>query len=88
MKSKQKMYSIISKYYNGTESKKEYCKKNQISLACMNYWITKYRKDQLPVNESAPGFIPVEIKESRSPVHSATARVELDLPYGVTIKIY
>ena len=54
----------------------------------MNYWITKYRKDQLPVNESSSGFIPVEIKESRSSVHSVTARVELDLPYGVTIKIY
>ncbi len=89
MKSKQEMYPLVSKYYNGSLSKKEYCKKNKINISSMNYWITKYRKDQLPDNnESSPEFIPVEIEESHSQINSVTARVELDLPYGVKIKIY
>jgi len=45
------MYPLIERYQEGGATQKEFCKTHNLSLAVLNYWISKYRRDQ-PKTES------------------------------------
>jgi len=89
MTKKQLMYPYVEQWFNSSEKKKDYCARHNLSPYSLDYWITKYRKEKISNTESSDGkFVPIEIEESHSRVSSCSARVEIELPYGVKLKIY
>jgi hypothetical protein len=68
MKLQEQMYELVGTYEQSGQSQKEFCNQQGISLAKLNYWISKYRQEQQPSagffkieTIPAPGQQPVEI---------------------------
>ena len=89
MRSKQEMYNLVELWYRSSLLKRDFCKQHKVKLSCLNYWITKYRKEK-HANESQPsnGFIPLTIKESMTREAGITPEIELDLPHGIRLRIF
>ena len=89
MRSKQEMYPIVEMWFRSSALKRDFCKQHKIKTNCLNYWITKYRKEQKDEKSSlSNGFIPLNIKESLTRETGITPEIELDLPHGIRLRIY
>jgi hypothetical protein len=92
MKNKQEMYPLVEQWltsFKHSMLKQDYCKQHDISYHCMNYWIHKYNKDDLPGMIGPSGsFVPLTIKESLTRETGISPEIELDLPHGIRLRIY
>ncbi len=41
------MYPLIERYQEGDATQKEFCESHNLSLAVLNYWISKCRRDHI-----------------------------------------
>jgi hypothetical protein len=48
------IYPLIKRYLEGNQSQKSFCESHNLSLAVLNYWISKYRQS------AASAFIEVK----------------------------
>ncbi len=91
---KETMYSHVEawKKEKGKISKEEFCNRNKISKDSLGYWLTRYNKEfKYSSNKKEQSeFIPVKIKEETSKKENkkTKARVEIELPTGVILRIY
>jgi len=89
MARKQEMYPLVEKWFNSTESRSDYCSKHSISHHTLSYWVTKYNKEKRSNKTISKGkFVPIEIEERHRRLSTGSSRVEIELPYGVKLKIY
>ncbi len=78
------MYPLIEQYLGGGATQKAFCKSHNLSLAVLNYWISKYRRDL----KSPPSFVevkPAVITQAFAEISFATgAKVRLLAPVPAT----
>ena len=88
-KSKQEMYPFVKLWFESSMLKQDFCRKHAINIHRLNYWIKKYNKEKYPVKSSpSTGFVPLTIKESLTMEIGTTPELELDLAYGIRLRIY
>lgn len=73
--STETMYPLIERYLEGGQTQKAFSESHDISVAVLNYWISKYRRDQ----KSVSAFI-----EVKPPVAATFA--ELSFASGVQVR--
>ncbi len=53
------MYPLIERYLEGAQTQKAFSESHNISLAVLNYWISKYRRESISPKSPAP-FIEIK----------------------------
>jgi hypothetical protein len=56
MKLQEQMFQLVEEYQQSGRSQKEFCSQQGISLAKLNYWISKYRQERQP----SAGFFKID----------------------------
>lgn len=78
------MYPLIEDYLEGGQTQKAFSKSHNLSLAVLNYWISKYRRD----HKSPPSFVevkPAAITQVFAEINFATgAQVRLLAPVSAS----
>lgn len=91
MKNKTEMYPLVEQWFTQKPSmlKQDFCKQQEVSYHCLNYWIHKYNKEaSTGMYSRGDGFIPLTIKESVTRESGITPEIELELPHGIRLRIY
>ncbi len=79
------MQDFIEAWRVSGKSKKEFCEEHQLGLPRFNYWLKKLQSELAGPGEFTPvGFFPANMADSGS----GRARVELELPGGLIIRVY
>lgn len=73
---RERMFAMIEKYEQGSESQVSFCNRVGIKIHCFRYWLNRYRQQ----NESGPGFVRVT-GDSFIP----SVDIELRFPNGVRV---
>lgn len=71
------MYPLIELYLEGGQTQQAFSESHNLSLAVLNYWISKYRRDHQP----PPSF--VEVK----PAAITQAFAEINLATGAQVRL-
>jgi len=80
------MYATISKWHESGLPQYRYCKQEQIATSTFSYWLKKYKREQIPADNSqlpAKSFIPVEVSR---PLVLPIWQVEVAYPNGVLVR--
>lgn len=76
---KARMFSLVESYKSGTESRNDFCIKNNLKVTTFSYWVTRYnRRDKK--TKSRNRFVKIS-GTSPKPVSPLT----VTLPNGVSI---
>jgi hypothetical protein len=75
------MLLLAKKYEDGDQRQREFCEQNGIKESILNYWLSIYRKKNLPISET-PQIVPVTIKsESSGQIKIVTSQgVQIHIP--------
>ncbi|MFK7848928.1 MAG: hypothetical protein AB8G77_26815 [Rhodothermales bacterium] len=82
--SSKTMYPLIERYLEGDQTQKAFSASHNISLAVLNYWISKYRRDHISPKafiEVKPPVIPQAFAEIS---FASGARVQLLAPVSAS----
>jgi hypothetical protein len=77
------MYPLVQEYLssNGV-SQREFCQGHEIKVHTFQYWLSKYKQEQINKNQG-DRFIPLEINES-SPLLNQIVRISY--PSGIIVE--
>jgi hypothetical protein len=80
---RETMFGHIENWQSSGKSQNRYCKENELSISTFSYWLKQYRTTH---NESPEqnSFIPLTVADTLKDER----RFEMELPDGVTIRIY
>ena len=77
----EEMRYHVQAWQQGAGSQKEYCRENNLSYHTFIYWIQKFRRNHVPVEQS---FIAVQAEQ---PGTSLPQELEIAYPNGVRLRI-
>lgn len=80
-KSADEMFPLVEQYLDGDLSRKAFCDKHGLSLAVLNYWIARYRREKT----RQPGAFQ-EITPAPSSLDQAL--IEIIYPHGVRLRLF
>jgi hypothetical protein len=82
--SQEQMFSAIESCLRDGISPKEYCREKHIPYPSFQYWLRKYRKEQINQNQKpTEGFLPVRIEGS--PL-SGSDELTIQYPSGIQVR--
>ena len=77
------MFPLIERYLAGHLSQKAFCDEHGLSLAQLNYWIAKYRRQgATPQHEQSGAFVEI------CPAPAGEALLEVVYPSGVRLRLF
>ena len=76
----REMYPLVESYLEGHKTQKVFCAEHGISVAMLNYWLAKYRRETA---QKPDAFI--EILPEAAPQQ---ALVEVIYPHGVCLRLF
>ena len=77
----EEMRYHVQAWQQSAVSQKEYCRENNLSYHTFIYWIQKFRRNHIPVEQS---FIAVQPNQQ---VNSLPQELEIAYPNGVRLRI-
>ncbi len=77
---REAMFSIVESYHDRDCTQEEFCKRNDIKVSTLGYWITQQRRSQ---ENTVNTFVPVKLSDSSS----VNNMVILNLPSGIRVSI-
>jgi len=87
MELKQEMYSEVKEWRSSGQCRADFIKGKTYSLAKFDYWISRYKKENIKPTKSNFKEIPIS-KPIVVPAVKVEKLVELDLPSGIKITVY
>ncbi|MCK5520109.1 hypothetical protein KAJ27_00515 [bacterium] len=79
---RKKMFDHIESCETSGKSQNKYCRDNDLSMGTFTYWLKQYRA--IPETQEHSSFIPLTVSETEN----SDRRFELDLPGGVSLRVY
>ena len=55
------MFPLIQQWERNGLRQKEFCDQHGIKLPVFRYWLRRYREEEQPAAEDAPGFVSIEM---------------------------
>jgi transposase-like protein len=77
-----KMYPLVQEYLSSEVSQREFCQGHQIKVHTFQYWLSKYKQEQIKENH-VDKFIPIEINDPPALLNQI---VRISYPSGMTIE--
>ncbi|HTO34995.1 MAG TPA: hypothetical protein VLZ72_02065 [Flavobacterium sp.] len=87
MKLQQEMYSEVEKWKSSGQSRADFIKGKAYTLSKFNYWLNRYRKENIKSTRSNFKEIPIK-KSLISPALKQEKALQIDFPSGIKITIY
>ncbi len=75
------MYPLVESYLRDHKTQKAFCAEHGISVAMLNYWLVKYRREA----HQKPGVF-IEILPGAAPQEQAL--LEVVYPHGVRLRLF
>lgn len=76
------MYPLVQEYLSSEVSQREFCRSHQIKVHTFQYWLSKYKQEQIKENQMDK-FIPLEVNDSSSLLNQV---VRISYPSGMMIE--
>jgi len=76
------MYPLVKEYLSSDISQREFCQGRKIKVHTFQYWLSKYKRDQIKQNQEDK-FISLEVNES-SPSLNQVMRISY--PSGMIVE--
>lgn len=76
------MYPLVEEYLTSEVSQREFCQSHQIKVHTFQYWLSKYKQEQIKENQMDK-FIPLEVNDSSSLLNQV---VRISYPSGMIIE--
>ena len=87
----QQMFTVVERYYSSGLTRRQICQQEGISLSKLNYWIARYRKQNMPfegTENPIRAFVPLEGHPLPLQAGDTGYFIELELPEGLLLRIY
>lgn len=81
-KTAHEMFPLVEVYLAGSSTQKDFCEEHRLSRPVLNYWIAKYRRNE--VSGDGSGF--VELRSNRTPTEQPF--LEVVYPRGVRLRLF
>jgi transposase-like protein len=92
MKKQEIMYAKVEQWQQSQMSKEEYAAAHGLSYHTFTKWCRRYNQEKLLLQNPAPKFVEIQSKsnpeENSVPHPERLAKIDIELPGGIHIKIY
>ena len=78
------MFPLIKPYFRSEVSQVEFCHENHLKVHTFQYWLSKYKQNQVNKQDQSNRFIPVQINED---IQTQASTIKINYPSGVSIEI-
>ena len=81
-RNQSEMYPLVEEYLSSDISQREYCQRHQIKVHTFQYWLSKYKQDQIKQNQEDK-FISLEVNELSPSLNQV---VRISYPSGMIVE--
>jgi hypothetical protein len=76
------MYPLVQEYLSSEVSRREFCHGHQIKVHTFQYWLSKYKQEQIKENH-VDKFVPLEVNDSSALLNQV---VRISYPSGMIVE--
>jgi len=91
MEKEEQMFALVEEFIGSGMSRAEFAKQHHVKVEKFDYWRKRYsskKQAQPPVPPSSSQFIEIMAGSPKLKEQAQHPRIELELPTGITIRIF